>query len=271
MYYILVKRVPFIKYNYLLMLMTRKTIKNKYKKSFLGVFWNILFPTLEMLTMGLVFGFLSGGNEVDGRILTMSGIVVFGFYRQATTDASNSIIGSRGIVDKVYVPTMLFPLSTVLSGLVNFIFSVAAFCIVVAIMGLMAGRYDLLSPHLFLVVLIVPAFLFFCMGVSLVLSALNVYFRDIGHIYAVLLQLVAFVSGVYFDPENLAGGISPPFLRIIKFNPLYHFIRYFRILVLQHQLPPMSFLLYCYAFGLISIVGGLVIFHFFKKNFILYI
>ncbi|MCL1953184.1 MAG: ABC transporter permease, partial [Firmicutes bacterium] len=87
------------KYSYLIWLLVVKNIKNKYRRSFLGVFWTVLLPLMEMLVMTMIFSHVNG--DIDSRVFIMCGIVVFGFNREATSGAIGSVLGARGLIDRV--------------------------------------------------------------------------------------------------------------------------------------------------------------------------
>ncbi|MDR1138793.1 MAG: ABC transporter permease [Clostridiales bacterium] len=246
-------------YNYLMWLLVRKNIKNKYRRSFLGVLWTVLLPLMEMLVMAMIFGRVNGA--VDSRIFIMCGVVIFGFNREATLASLGAIIGARGLIDRVYIPHLIFPLSVTFSALANMLFSI------IALLCLAIITQVPLSYHVVFVVLNIPALVLFCGGISIALSAINVYFRDIGQLYVIALQLWIFVSGVYIQIEAL-----PEFAQsVVRLNPMYYFVTNFRTLVMDHQMPSFNNYLICYAMGILSIIIGMLIFKVLKKNFILYI
>lgn len=245
------------KYGYLVWLLVKKNVKNKYRRSYLGVLWTILLPLMEMLIMAMIFSSING--NIDSRIFIMCGVVVFGFHRESTQAALGSIINARGLIDRVYIPHIIFPLANTFSALANMFFSIVALICLAVITGFP------LSWHFALVLLNFPALLMFSTGLSIALSAINVYFRDVGHLYTIFVQLWVFVSAVYMGVDVL-----PEFAQqIVRLNPLYYYVSNFRDLVMFHSIPSANNYLASYGMGILSLVAGYVIFRLLRKNFIL--
>lgn len=252
-------RNKIIKYNYLVWLLVKKNVKNKYRRSFLGVLWTVLLPLLEMLVMTLVFSSVNG--DIDSRIFIMSGVVVFGFNRESTMSAMSSILAARGLIDRVNIPNVIFPLAATFSALANMFFSV------LALIALAIVIQFPLSWHFGAVVLNIPALVMFSAGLSIALSAVNVYFRDIGQIYGIFIQLWTFVSAVYINIDALpAFGQT-----IVKINPMYYYVSNFRQLVMYHSMPSLNNYIISYGMGVLSLLIGVIIFKCLKKNFIHYV
>ena len=162
---------------------------------------------------------------------------------------------------KVYIPKYIFPLSRVLSSFVTMSFSLLAILIVM----LFTGAKVYWTILLFWVPLV---FLFvFCCGIGLILSALSVYFRDITHLYGVLTLAWMYATPVFYDisilPANVQGTIA--------WNPMYHYITFFRSLILYGQIPQGSVWLICIGCSLAMLAVGLMVFRKMQRNFILYI
>ncbi|MDR3021948.1 MAG: ABC transporter permease [Clostridiales bacterium] len=248
-------------YAYLLRLMVVRNIKQKYRRSILGVLWTVLLPLLEMLVMTITFSFAIKDGDLDPRVFIMCGVILFSFHREATAGSLGSVIGARGLLDRVYLPAILFPLANAFSALVNFFFAFLAMLGLTIVIGFP------LSLHIFLFTFELPALFMFSAGIGIALSALNVYFRDIAHLYGIALMLWMYMSAVFISIENYAGII----MTVIKINPMYRFINYFRILVALKEIPPFIDLAILYGYGILSIILGILIFKMMKKNFLAYI
>ena len=255
------KLAGFLKYRYLLSELVVRDIKVRYRRSVLGLFWTLLNPLLMMSVMTFVFSTVFKSNIPNFPVYFLTGSILFSLNAEATTQALYSIIGNGNLIKKVYVPKYLFPCSRVLSGLVNFCFSFVALLIVMAVTG--ADFY----PTLLLAVIPVFFLLLFTTGLSLMLAAYTVFFRDLGHLYSVLIMV-----WTYFTPIFYPITIIPEQYRWLMYlNPMYHYIEYFRMLILEGVFPGLELHLYCGLIGVVFLGLGLLTFYKKQDKFILYI
>ena len=255
-YYLNLKR-----FKSLLWQLVKRDFITKYKRSVLGVLWSLLSPMLTMLVMTLVFSTLFRFDIPNFPVYLLSGQVIFGFYSEATNAAMGAVIGGGSIIKKVYVPKYIFPVSKVLSSLVNFAFSFLAFLIVFVITGApFHGTFFLLFiPILYLLI--------FSMGIGMLLSCMTVFFRDITYLYSVFIVALG-----YFTPLFYPVSILPePVLQMMGFNPLYHFVEYFRSITLYGIVPGIWENMVCLSFSLFSLLLGGVVFMSKQDKYILHL
>jgi len=173
----------------------------------------------------------------------------------------SSIINSAPLIKKVYITKCIFPLSRVLSSFVTLIFALLAMIIVMVATQVKFTWVLLLFPIPLIYILL------FSIGMGLVLSVLAVYFRDMIHLYGILLSV-----WMYLTPIMYPISMVPDYLKkFILLNPMYYFVEIFRQIVLYGELPSFEMHLICIAFTLLALVGGLLIFYKNQKNFILYV
>jgi len=214
-----------------------------------------------MLVMTLVFSYLFR-NQVDNfPVYLLSGIIVYSFFNESTTQAMNSVIANQGVMRKVYVPKYVFPLSRVLSSMVNLLFSLFAFLLVFIITGAQFKWTMLLIP-----IPIIYTFTF-SLGVSMLLSSLAVFFRDITHLYGVITLLLMYMTPLFYPVDILPDFMIP----IIGFNPIYHFVDYFRSLALWGHVPDLWSNMVCIGYALAALCVGSFVFMEKQENFILYL
>ena len=171
--YVKEKMEGFRRFTPLLRELVVRDIKVRYRHSALGLVWTVLNPLLMMVVITIVFSTLFKQNIPNFPIYYLSGSLIFAFNSESTTTALNSIISNASLIKKVYIPKYLFPLSNVLSGLVNLGFSLIAMFIVMLITD---------APfHATLLLLPIPIFytFLFSVGLGILLSAVTVFFRDI--------------------------------------------------------------------------------------------
>ena len=177
--YVKEKMEGFRRFTPLLRELVVRDIKVRYRHSALGLVWTVLNPLLMMVVITIVFSTLFKQNIPNFPIYYLSGSLIFAFNSESTTTALNSIISNASLIKKVYIPKYLFPLSNVLSGLVNLGFSLIAMFIVMLITD---------APfHATLLLLPIPIFytFLFSVGLGILLSAVTVFFRDIAHLQRV--------------------------------------------------------------------------------------
>lgn len=251
----------FLKYKNLLLSLVSRDIKVRYRRSILGLLWTVLNPLLMMIVITIVFSTLFKQSIPNFPIYYLSGSLIFSFNSEATSNALYSIIGNSSLMKKVYIPKYLFPLSKIVSGLVNLGFSFAAMVIVMIVLNV-----DFKVTLLLLPLPIFYTFLF-STGLGLVLATATVFFRDIAHFYGVFV-----LAWTYFTPIFYPESILPPTaMSIMKLNPMYHFVSYARDLVLYGGFPGMKENLVCIVISLSMFLIGVYVFYKKQDKFVLYI
>ena len=250
--------------------LVRKSVKKQYRNSFLGVFWTVLNPLLNMLVMWLVFRRIFGDGDPLYPVYLLAGNILFQFLRTATSNSLTSIVENRGLLTKVKIDTYLFPMSSTLSSLVNFGFSMISLIIIMLGMEIFGG-YNIYGYQFLFVFLMLPALLMFMYGISLFLSALYVFFRDIKHLYTVFLTLWQYMTPIFYKIGKLGGGKTA---EIVNYNPMLHFVNYFRDCMYNCQynglgVPSFKALGLLYLFGIASIIIGYCVFRALRKKFII--
>jgi ABC-2 type transport system permease protein len=247
------------KYGFLLSQLVERDFKTKYRRSVLGIVWSLLNPLLIMVVQYLVFSTLFRFDIPNYSVYLLTGIVLFNYMSEATAQSMTCIIQNASLINKVYIPKYIYPLSRVLSSGVNFIFSLIALYIVVIVSGM-----TITLAHLAILYAIVCVFIFI-LGVSLFLATLMVFFRDTQFLYSIVLTVWTYLTPIFY-PES----ILPPYMeRVMEFNPMYHFIRFVRFIILEGGIPDPKAWLYCGLFSIISIVIGGYIFKRNENKFIL--
>ena len=247
-------------YSYLLSQLVRRDFKVKYKRSVLGILWSLLNPLLTMIVMSFVFSNVF--DMVDNYPLyLLSGIVVFNYVSEATNMAMNSITGNMGFITKVYIPKFILPVSKVLSAGINLGMSLIVFYIIMIFSGVMPNIYHLLLP-VALVCLIV-----FVIGISFILSASVVFFRDIQHLYGVFLTMWMYGTPILYTLDI----IPKEYVEVFKFNPLFQIITFIRTITLDGQMPTVENFIGCFLWAIVSLVFGAFIFKKSQDKFIYYV
>ena len=249
------------KFRHLLFLMVRRDFITRYRRSVLGILWSMLNPLLTMTVLVIVFSFLFRFDIPHFAAYLLSGQIIFGLFSESTSQAMNSIIANAGVIKKVYVPKYIFPVSRVLSSVVNFVFTFAAFLLVAFVTR---------TPIYWTIVLVPIPVLYifmFSLGMGMLLSSMAVFFRDMQHLYGVVLTAWMFFTPIIYPVSILPERV----FHLMHLNPLFHYVSYFRALALDGAVPGLWENLICLGFAMFSICAGLYATMANQDKYILYI
>jgi len=212
--------------------MVSQELRVRYQRSILGFVWSLLNPILMMITMTVVFSRVLGRGEPAYAIYLFSGLVPWLFLSGSLTESAYCIIQNEGLIRKIYIPKLVFPVSRVLFNLVNFLLTLGALFLLLIPLGA-----KLSLAMLFLPVSIV-LFGVFVLGLSIGLAVLNTFYRDCGHLVGVFLQAWYFMTPILYSTRDLET--IPLF---VKLNPAYPFIAQFQAIIRYGVLPSGSMIL----------------------------
>lgn len=249
------------KYKYLILELVSRDIKVKYKKSILGLIWTLLNPLLTMIVLTIVFSNLFRFDIENFPVYLITGQVMFNFFSEATNMAMMSINDNAQLIKKVYIPKYIFPISKSLSSFVNLVFSLIAVLFLIIYMKIHV------TGAIFFSVISLIYVLIFAMGIGLILATLNTFFRDIQHLYGILLTAWMYLTPIFY-PINI---IPEQYKWLVSSNPLYYMISHFRDSVLYGVIPNMELNLICILSSIGTFLVGLFIFYKAQDKFILHI
>lgn len=250
-----------VQYKPLLKELVSRDLKVKYRRSFLGYVWSLLNPLMMMAVMTVVFSYMFRFDIPNYPLYLICGQTLWTFFNESTNMAMQSIILNGALIRKVYIPKYIFPISRVVSSFVTMSFSLTAILIV-----MLVTRVPL-TWNLLLLPVVLVLLLLFCMGVGMALSALSVYFRDLVHLYGVLTMAWMYATPIFYPVTALPEKL----MSIIQCNPMYHYIMFFREIVLYGTFPTANLWIGCIGFSVLFFAAGLLIFRKMQRNFILYV
>jgi lipopolysaccharide transport system permease protein len=200
-----------IAYRELLYFLVWRDLKVRYKQTILGVAWAVLQPLLTMLVFALFFGRLARvpSDGVPYSLFAYTGLVPWTFFATGLTMASNSLVGSANLITKVYFPRLTIPIATVLSAVVDFVFTIPVLVILMVVYDVAPTANVIWLPAFFLLAIVTS------LGAGLWLSALNVQYRDVKYVVPFLTQLwlfatpVAYASSLLSEPWRTVYGLNP--------------------------------------------------------------
>ena len=179
-----------IKYKEFLKSNVKKDIRGKYKGSFLGVLWSFVNPLLSVLIYAIVFQYIMRFNIDHYLIYLITGVIPWTFFTTAVQSGLNSILFNGDIIKKVYFPRIILPISSVTSALVNFLIS----CVIIVIFVILSGIG--LTPYIIFLIPIAIIQYIFTLGVVFILSAVEIYVRDIEHIITFIIGMCFYLTPI---------------------------------------------------------------------------
>ena len=247
-------------HQFLLEELVKRDFKKKYKGTMLGMAWSVLNPLLMLLIMWVVFSHFFGDIEHYTTYL-FCGTVVFSYFNEATSEGLLALVGNAHIFTKVNIPKYLFLLSKSVQTLMNFGVTLVVFFVFCAFDGIQ------FSGHFVVLLYPIVMLLLFNVGVSLILSALYVFFRDMQYLWTVLSQLLLYLSAVFYPIDSFPPAMQTAFMA----NPVYVFISYFRQVVIDGVIPSpeMHALMAIAAITMVAI--GTFIYHKYNNEFLFYV
>lgn len=244
-------------YRELLKTNVQKEIRGKYKGSFLGVLWSFLNPLLMVLVYALVFPYIMRMNVPNYLIYLITGVIPWNFFTTCITTGCNCVWINGGIIKKVYFPREILPISVVVAGLINFLIS----CVIVLIFTVFGGIG--ISIQLLWLPLIAIIQSALSLGLLFVLSAINVYVRDIEYLVAFLLNLL-----FYATPILYTASMFPSKVRwILYLNPMSTIVDAYRSIFYYKVMPNLTSLALVGILSFIILIIGYIIFRKLEKGF----
>jgi lipopolysaccharide transport system permease protein len=247
----------FVQYRELIRILAISDLKIKYESSILGFAWSLLNPLLMMLVLYLVFYNVFKMQQQNFALYLLIGIVSWRFMANGTSAAMSAIVGKSSLVTKVYIPRKVLVLSSVLS---SFICSLLEFMVLIPLLLLLGIG---LSPYILVFPVIHIIYFFMIYGISLILAALFVYFRDLNQIWDVLLQIGFFLAPIVYPLST----VPSVYMRYYMLNPITVLIQLYRDALLYHRMPLTTDLAFAFASGIALMLLGSAIFKRLERRF----
>lgn len=246
---------------FILRSLVSKDFKLKYRRSALGIVWSVLNPLLMMIVLTAVFSTFFRFQIENFALYLILGQTLFALMSDATSGAMSSIIDSAPLIKKIRINKFLFPLEKTAFALLNFVISLIAVAAVMIFFQIVPTINLLFLPLLLLLVFA------FSLGLGLLLSALSVFFRDVMHLWSVILTAWTYATPLFYPIDILPNWMLP----IMECNPMYHYVTFFREIALWGTTPPGEQILLCAFFAVVTLVVGILVFRAKQSKFILYV
>ena len=233
-------------YGELLKHLVARDLKVRYKRSVLGFLWTMLNPLLMMIVFTAVFSAFFRLSAENFVVYFLSAYLLWTFFSQSTVASMTSILRSGSLIKKIYIPKAIFVLATITSGLVNLLFAMVPLLLIMLVTQQRMGVALLFLP--------IPVTLtaLFTLGISLLLSAVAVFFYDVIEMYQVILTAWMYLTPIFY-PLDI---IPPQYHVFIRLNPMYYLVECFRIPICNEALPPIEYLAYGGLAALAAVIIG---------------
>jgi len=246
-------------YRELIYFLTWRDIKVRYKQTVLGAAWAIIQPFFTMVVFSLFFGKLAKvpSDGIPYPIFAYAALVPWTFFANGLSQSSNSLVGSTNLIKKVYFPRLVVPISSVISGVFDFILAFVVLLGMMLYYGIFPTVNIVWLPLLLLLTLTTS------LGVGLWLSTLNVQFRDVRYTVPFLTQFWLFSTPIAY-PSSL---LSQPWRTLYGINPMVGVVEGFRWALLGTDTAPGPIIIVSSLVALALLVGGAFYFRRLEKSF----
>ncbi len=247
------------KYWFMFEELVNRDFKQRYKRSILGMAWSIISPLMTLLVMKIIFTEFLGKDIPHYTIYLFSGNVVLSYFKESTKQGMRSLVTNAKIFTKINVPKYLFLLSKNVSALVNFGLTLIvyfAFCI---------GDHIAFTPKFLLLLFPIICLLIMNIGIGGILSAMYVFFEDTSYLYDIVLTLLTYMSAIFYSIEKLS------FKNFFLLNPVYVYIKYFRLIVIEGKIPSLQYHGLCLFYAVLFLLIGMWIYKKYNHDFLYYL
>jgi lipopolysaccharide transport system permease protein len=236
-----------------------REIKVRYKQTVVGVAWAVIQPLFTMLVFSLFFGRLGKmpSEGIPYPLFSLAALIPWTFFAAGLSQSSNSLVGNSNLITKVYFPRLVIPISSVLSGLLDFVLGLMLLLIFMATMGYFPNLHLFWSIPFLLLALVTS------LGTGLWLCALNVEYRDVRYIVPFLTQFWMFATPIAYSGRML----SEPWRSVYGINPMVGVVEGFRWAVLGRGDPPGSILIISSLAAIAVLASGLYYFRRMERTF----
>lgn len=213
-----------------------RDLKVRYKKSALGFVWSLLNPLMMMVVFTIVFTILTSPNIENFPVFVLTGLMAWNFFANTITGAAGTIVGNSSLINKVYFPRELLPASLVFSNLVNFLLT-----LVVLFGFIIAYRIPFTTTMLWLPAIVLVQ-LMLTLGIALIVSSVNVFYRDVSVLLEVGVTAWFFLTPIFYQLERIPNlqvlGLDV-WRWVYILNPMASIITDYRYTLL-YDLPPIK-------------------------------
>ncbi len=246
-------------YREMIVSFVRKDLRGRYKGSVLGFLWTFVNPLLQLLVYTLVFSVIMRFGDIDKYYLFLFvTLIPWLFFSTALTSGCMSVLAQKDMLKKIYFPREVLPVAQVTSCFMNMIFS---FLVIFAVL-IISGSEINLEAFLYLPIVMIVEYIF-AMGITLIASAVTVYFRDLEHILGIVAMAWMYMTPVIYGIEQVPEEFKSWFV----LNPMTPIIVAYRDILYYARVPELNMLGISFVMGIAVLIIGFIVFGKLKKHF----
>lgn len=235
--------------SYVLWQLVRQQLILRYRRTVIGYFWTLVNPLLMMSVTAFVFSALFKVPLREYSVFLFSGMIAWNSFNSTVFQSCHAFINNEGLIKKIYLPKIIFPLSVSIGAGIDTVLSFFALFIIIILLGGKVSAALFILPFSFLLLFL------FSFGIGLVMSVLTVFFRDLLYIITVILQAMFFLTPVMYEKTMLGGPIA----YLMKINPLVPYIDIFRSPLAYGVLPVFTSIVSAVVFSILSLFIGFLV------------
>lgn len=238
--------------------LVHKDLRGRYQASVLGFLWTFIVPLCQLLVYTVVFSVIMRSNVEKFYLYLFVALIPWNFFSSCLTGGASCVIQQQSLVNKIYFPREVIPISYVTSSFVNMLYCE----VVVVAVALFSGVRFTFAGILCLPVVMAVEYVL-ALGITMIMSAVNVYFRDLEHILGIVSMAWMFLTPIMYDmsmvPENLRF--------IFRLNPMTSIVTAYRDILYSGGVPRLETLLVSAGMGIFFLVIGFLVFGKLKRRF----
>lgn len=238
--------------------LVKRDLKGRYKGSALGFLWTFLNPLFQLAVYTMVFSVIMRSDIKDYYLFLFVALIPWIFFSTSVTGGSSCILAQQDMVKKIYFPREVLPVSYVTSQFINMLLS---FIVIFAI--LIFARYPLRLQAVACLPVIMLVEYGLALGITMVMSAVTVYLRDMEYVLGILTMAWQFLTPVMYSLEQVPERVRWLFL----LNPMMPVISAYREILYYGKVPKLETLLSAFLTGIIMLVAGWSVFQRLQKYF----
>ena len=236
----------------------KRDLRGRYKGSVLGFAWTFINPLLQLAVYTLVFSQIMRAGISDYYLFLFVALIPWLFFSTSVSAGASCILTQKEMVKKIYFPREVIPIAHVTCQLVNMLLT---FIVVFAVL-IISGKGINLQALLYLPIVIIAEYIL-AISLTMTVSALTVYFRDLEHILAILTMAWQFLTPIMYSIDMVPDKLLP----IFNLNPMTPIIVAYRDILYYRQVPKLQTLAHGFLFSLVLLVIGWIVFEHLKKHF----
>lgn len=237
----------------LLLYLVKSGLKAEHRNSYLGYFWWLLDPLLNVAVYYFLVVIILERNSPGYPVFLVIGLVVWRWISSSINSSANAILRYSSIINQVYLPKSIFPLSFTITQLVNFMFGLIVIAIFLVVNGVVPTWHVILLPVLLLITLA------FLLAIGFILGYITVFVRDIDNLLTHIIRLFFYASPIIWE----GGRLPPEYGFIVAVNPIAIIVESYRDILMHHQLPDFFKLSIIFVISVIAIIYML---HYYNRN-----